>query len=198
MFAKPEVVEIALAKSHRSKIKMWLAEDDDGGWHWGVDLAMPDSGHGFLPSLDTKAYPSRALALEMALMHATAWMDEQIERADTKPAARRAIVAATKAIAAMLGKVRAGLNSGRGGRHAVDQQAEAPVPPGLTSTTTPAGIAAIDPSAVQADNAIWRVPLDLVDRHPANRHPTPEAIAACAASLEATGQRRWRARTGAG
>lgn len=69
---------------------------------------------------------------------------------------------------------------------------------GLLSTTTPAGIAKHDPSAMSRDTSppgvaitIDRnVPIDvrLIDRHPINRHPKPAKVKARAASLEVDGQ----------
>lgn len=146
LFHTPERVELKVAKCHQASVVILLAEHDDGSWRWGCELSRGEVTRGWLPMIDSPGHDSRAKALHDALIDAGNWFAQH--------ATGKAREACLKAIAAMRDKVAAGLNSGRGGRHYVEaQEVSEQLPPGATSTVTPAGIARLDPLAREAADA---------------------------------------------
>lgn len=141
LFHTPERVELKVAKCHQASVVILLAEHDDGSWHWGCEWSLGEAIRTFLPEMiDIAGHDSRAKALHDALIDAGNWFASRN--------AGKAQAACLKAIDTMRKKVTAGLNSGRGGRHHVEaQEAKEQLPPGATSTVTPAGIARLDPQA---------------------------------------------------
>lgn len=191
VYTTPIVVEVPVPKKYKSRIELLLAERPDGQWSWGLrlDLPGPASNHA-LPQAEGvyMVEPTRPSATLAAMRHAILWLDGERERLGAQQSTITAATAALDAVSAVYRDLAAR-----------SQDPQPDIPPGLTSTTTPAGIAAIDPAArAAAEESVHHerllagptlaMPLYHVVRHPANRHPSPEAVTECAASLAATGQ----------
>lgn len=191
VFTKPIVVEVPLAKQHKSRIELLLAERPDGQWAWGYRLELPGpSGASALPKADARymVEPTRPSATLAAMRHVIRCLDDELEHTGAQQSTITAATAALDAVSAVYRDLAAR-----------SQDPQPDIPPGMTSTTTPAGIAAIDPAArAAAEESVHHerllagptlaMPLYHVVRHPANRHPSPEAVTECAASLAAIGQ----------
>src|SRR5690606_31989554 len=82
VFTKPIVVEVPLAKQHKSRIELLLAERPDGQWAWGYHLELPGpSGASALPTADARymVEPTRPSATLAAMRHVIRWLDDERE-----------------------------------------------------------------------------------------------------------------------
>lgn len=160
---RKETIEVPIAKTHKTAVAITLDRDAEQSWTWAARIQMVGfSSLGVsLTSNAGASWDSRSEALEDALEATIAWFADHHAKNSSVSSFRKRFDAGRASLQKLLDKTRAGMNSGRGGRLAH---------PATTSTTTPAGIAAIDRSAAKAapasQAAFAEIPIHLVAPSP--------------------------------